>query len=39
MKQGSTITVMVQVGRLFVVGETSVLVLGAGVPHPAVDIL
>jgi hypothetical protein len=39
MKQVSTIAVMVQVGIVVALGETSVLALGAGVPHPAVDIL
>lgn len=39
MKQVSTIAVMVQVGMHFALGETSVLALGAGVPHPAVDML
>jgi hypothetical protein len=39
MKQVSTIAVMVQVGIVVALGETSVLALGAGVPHPAVDML
>ena len=39
MKRVSTIAIMVQVGTLFALGETSELALGAGVPHPVVDML